>query len=61
MLVSGDILFAGSAGRGFFCTQTFADSLRRIFAGFPGKTVVAPGHGPLTTLENERLHNPFSC
>ncbi|MDR1012206.1 MAG: MBL fold metallo-hydrolase [Opitutaceae bacterium] len=61
MLVSGDILFAGSAGRGFFCTQTFADSLRRIFTELPGKTVVAPGHGPLTTLEHERLHNPFSC
>lgn len=61
LLLSGDLLFAGSAGRGYFCAQTFAESLRRLFAGLPGKTVVAPGHGPLTTVENEQKHNPFSC
>ncbi|MDF9826247.1 hydroxyacylglutathione hydrolase [Ereboglobus sp. PH5-10] len=60
MLVSGDLIFAGSAGRGYFCAQSFADSLKRLFTELPGKTVIAPGHGPLTTLENERLHNPFS-
>jgi len=61
LLVTGDVLFAGSAGRGYFCPQSFADSMRRLFAEFPGSTVIAPGHGPLTTLENERRHNPFSC
>ena len=61
ILATGDLLFAGSAGRGYFCTQSRAGSLRRLFSELPGKTVVAPGHGPLTTLENERLHNPFSC
>ncbi|AWI09112.1 MBL fold metallo-hydrolase [Ereboglobus luteus] len=60
LLVSGDLIFAGSAGRGYFCAQSFADSLKRLFTELPGKTVIAPGHGPLTTLENERLHNPFS-
>jgi glyoxylase-like metal-dependent hydrolase (beta-lactamase superfamily II) len=25
----------------------------------PRNTVIAPGHGPLTTLALEKLHNPF--
>lgn len=25
----------------------------------PGDTVVAPGHGPLSTVAQERAHNPF--
>lgn len=61
LLLSGDLLFAGSAARGYFCAQSFSESLRRLFGELPGKTIVAPGHGPLTTLENERRHNPFSC
>ncbi len=61
LLVSGDLLFAGSAGRGYFCAQSFSESLRRLFGELPAKTVVAPGHGPLTTLGNERKNNPFSC
>jgi hypothetical protein len=25
----------------------------------PGGTVIAPGHGPMTTVDNERKYNPF--
>ncbi len=60
LLVSGDLLFAGSAGRGFFCCHRMGESLRRLFDELPDNTVIAPGHGPLTTLENERRHNPFA-
>ena len=59
LLVSGDTLFAGSTGAAFFCRQKFATNLRRLLDQLPENTVVAPGHGPLTTIKNERRFNPF--
>lgn len=59
LLVSGDVLFAGSVGGGYFCPERLAGSLGRIFRELPSDTVVAPGHGPLTTIKNERAFNPF--
>ncbi len=59
LLVSGDLIFAGSVGGAFFCQEKLLASARRIFQQLPMETVVAPGHGPLTTLENERVYNPF--
>jgi hydroxyacylglutathione hydrolase len=59
LLVSGDLLFAGSVGGGYFCQQRLAEQLHRILAAVPENTVVAPGHGPMTTMENERQFNPF--
>ncbi|MBK9989298.1 MAG: MBL fold metallo-hydrolase [Verrucomicrobia bacterium] len=59
LLISGDTLFAGSTGAAFFCRQKLATSLRRVLDQLPENTVVAPGHGPLTTIKNERRFNPF--
>ena len=59
LLISGDTLFAGSTGTAFFCQQKLTDSLHRMFEQLPENTVVAPGHGPLTTIKNERRYNPF--
>ncbi len=59
LLISGDTLFAGSTGAAFFCRQKLATNLRRMFDQLPENTVVAPGHGPLTTIKNERQFNPF--
>lgn len=59
LLVSGDLIFAGSVGGAFFCREKLLASTRRIFQQLPLDTVIAPGHGPLTTLENERAYNPF--
>lgn len=61
LLVSGDTLFAGSTGAAFFCRQKLATNLHRLFDQLPENTVVAPGHGPLTTIKNERRFNPFVC
>ena len=62
LLISGDLLFAGSVGGSYFCAQRLATSLQRVLGGeLPGDTVVAPGHGPLTTIKNERAFNPFVC
>ncbi|MFT3782779.1 MAG: MBL fold metallo-hydrolase [Nibricoccus sp.] len=59
LLVSGDTLFAGSTGAAFYCRQKLAANLRRMLDQLPENTVVAPGHGPLTTIKNERRFNPF--
>lgn len=59
LLISGDVLFAGSVGAPYFCRERLAETLKRLFALLPESTVVAPGHGPLTTMKNERRYNPF--
>lgn len=59
LVVSGDMLFAGSVGAPYFCRDRSAESLQRLFVQLPETTVVAPGHGPLTTIQNERRYNPF--
>ena len=59
LLISGDLLFAGSIGGAFFCADRIAVSLGEIFRSCGEDTVVAAGHGPLTTLRNERTNNPF--
>ncbi len=59
LLVSGDLVFAGSAGGGYFCHRQLGTHLRRVLGAVPPDTVVAPGHGPLTTVENELRYNPF--
>ena len=58
----GDALFNGSIGRtdlpgGNF--ETLARSIREQIYTLPGGTVVFPGHGPKTTVAEERAHNPF--
>jgi len=59
VLVSGDLIFAGSLGGGYFCCQRQLTHARRIMALLADDTVIAPGHGPLTTAANERRFNPF--
>lgn len=59
LLISGDLVFAGSVGGAYFCSRQLHEHLARLLAAFPEDTVVAPGHGPLTTIKNERAFNPF--
>ncbi len=59
LLVSGDLVFAGSAGGGYFSPEQLRANLRRVLGAVPPATVIAPGHGPLTTVENELRYNPF--
>lgn len=61
-LIAGDTLFAGSIGRtdlpgGSF--EKIIDSLHGQVLALPDETVVVPGHGPLTTIGEERENNPF--
>jgi hydroxyacylglutathione hydrolase len=59
---TGDTLFAGSVGGAFGDRSTYKDILEsvrfKLFA-LDAATVVAPGHGPPSTIGEERAHNPF--
>ena len=59
LLVSGDLFFAGSVGCAHFCQRQLAANLRRMLEAVPATTVIAPGHGPMTTAANELRFNPF--
>jgi glyoxylase-like metal-dependent hydrolase (beta-lactamase superfamily II) len=60
LLVSGDLVFAGSAGGARHSSTQLHESLRRMLSSVPADTVIAPGHGPLTTVEHELRYNPFA-
>lgn len=60
LLIAGDLIFAGSAGGAFYDARLQQGHLKRMLALCREDTVIAPGHGPLTTVKNERQFNPFS-
>jgi glyoxylase-like metal-dependent hydrolase (beta-lactamase superfamily II) len=62
LLVSGDVLFAGSIGRTDLPGGDHAAmqrSLRDVVWPLDDATVVLPGHGDVTTIAAERAGNPF--
>ena len=61
-LVSGDTLFCGSIGRYDFPMGDFNTEIKSIkekLLILPDKIKVYPGHGPSTTIGNERKENPY--
>jgi len=59
---TGDALFAGAVGRTDLCggdEAALLASIRDKLLTLPGATRVFPGHGPPTTIADEKLHNPF--
>jgi hydroxyacylglutathione hydrolase len=60
LLISGDLVFAGSVGGAYFSHAQLQTSLTRMLQLVPPRTVLAPGHGPMTTVENELRFNPFT-
>jgi hydroxyacylglutathione hydrolase len=61
-LIAGDTLFAGSIGRTDLPGGSFKKimtSLLNDVMALPDETVVVPGHGPLTSIGEERETNPF--
>ena len=62
LLLSGDVLFAGSVGRTDLpgCSwDALVESIRRLTDAYPPETVILPGHGPSTTLGTELARNPY--
>ena len=61
-LFVGDTLFAGSIGRTDLPggdLETLLASIRGVLFAFPDESVVYSGHGPTTTIDQERRTNPF--
>lgn len=59
LVVVGDALFAGSMGGGIVSYEDALANNRRELLSLAAETIVCPGHGPLTTVGQERRHNPF--
>jgi len=64
-LFSGDTLFAGSIGRTDFngdtqkCFEQLVKNIREKLLVLPDDTDVFPGHGKVTTIGQEKLHNRY--
>jgi len=61
-LIAGDTLFAGGIGRTDLpggSTEKIMRSLHTQVLALPDETEVIPGHGPVTTIGQERETNPF--
>ncbi len=57
--IVGDSLFAGSMGGGNVSYQdALQNNLEKILT-LPNETIICPGHGPMTTVGEEKEHNPF--
>ncbi len=57
--IVGDAIFAGSMGRGNQSWDLAKQKVREAIFTLPAETLICPGHGPLTTLAQEKAHNPF--
>ena len=62
IMLSGDLLFAGSIGRTDLpggSWEAMQRSLAEVVLPLADPTIVLPGHGPATTIERERRSNPY--
>jgi hydroxyacylglutathione hydrolase len=62
LVISGDALFAGSVGRVDLpggSMEVLMRSINERLLTLPDETAVLSGHGPETTIGEERAHNPF--
>ena len=62
VVLAGDALFAGSVGRVDLpggSMEVLMKSIQERLLTLPDETVVHPGHGPETTIGNEKSYNPF--
>lgn len=57
--VVGDAIFAGSMGGGNGAWELALTKVREQILTLPPDTLICPGHGPLTTVAEEKAHNPF--
>jgi glyoxylase-like metal-dependent hydrolase (beta-lactamase superfamily II) len=55
----GDAIFAGSIGRGNQSWNLARQKVCEQILSLPAETLICPGHGPLTTVAEEKEHNPF--
>lgn len=59
LVIVGDALFAGSMGGATMAYQTALSNNQKYIYTLPEDTIICPGHGPLTTVGQEKAHNAF--
>ena len=59
LVIVGDAMFAGSMGGGLVSYNDALETNRTGILTLPDDTIICPGHGPLTTVGEEKLNNPF--
>jgi hydroxyacylglutathione hydrolase len=57
--IVGDAIFAGSMGNGNGQWALAREKIVSQILTLPAETLICPGHGPLTTVAEEKAHNPF--
>ncbi len=57
--IVGDTIFAGSMGGAAQNGALAKQKIREQILSLPPDTLLCPGHGPLTTVAEEKAHNPF--
>ncbi|HMP83050.1 MAG TPA: MBL fold metallo-hydrolase [Verrucomicrobiota bacterium] len=57
--IVGDAIFSASMGRGNQSWEIARQKVREHILSLPPETLLCPGHGPLTTVAEEKAHNPF--
>ncbi|HOT89837.1 MAG TPA: MBL fold metallo-hydrolase, partial [Bacteroidales bacterium] len=61
-IITGDVLFYESIGRSDLPTgnsNTLITNIKNKLLVLPDNTIVYPGHGPSTTIGNEKRNNPY--
>jgi glyoxylase-like metal-dependent hydrolase (beta-lactamase superfamily II) len=59
LVMVGDALFAASMGGAHYAYhEARRNNLEQLFS-LPDETIICPGHGPMTTVGQEKAHNPF--
>lgn len=62
LIIGGDVLFFHSVGRTDLPggnTETLLNSIHQKLFTLPDNVIVHPGHGPATTIGEEKINNPF--
>lgn len=57
--IVGDAIFAGSMGGAPLQGALAKQKVRDQILSLPADTLICPGHGPLTTVAEQKAHNPF--
>jgi hydroxyacylglutathione hydrolase len=59
LAIVGDALFAASMGGGAVSYEEALRTNRKEIFSLPDDTILCPGHGPMTTVGEQKKHNPF--
>lgn len=57
--IVGDAIFAGSMGGAPGSFESAKETIVSQILSLPENTIICPGHGPMTTVGEEKVHNPF--